>query len=252
MPIFSNLLFGLFSRCKIAKYCENRHRREDKERHSLECAVSQMAIKEPPVSEVEKEASKESEKASKTSEKVPYKVEEVEGKGRGLVATRTLEIGDLVLSEQFFLKLSKGSSSTTSSFSNLDAGVQAKLINLSSPADRYPLLHTHQLLQEKFFNNAVAFDKNEPDAVAVFETLSLINHSCKPNVVWLQTEEDKTRMEVRVCRRIQEGEEILASYASSIAGGFLLRDRRIIQLIPWGFSCRFSPMSFSPHSCLSF
>ena len=103
------------------------------------------------MSEVADQASKESEQALKTSEKVPYKVEEVKGKGRGLVATRTLEIGDLVLSEQFFLKLSDSSSSRSSSFSNLDAEVQAKLMNLSSPADQHPLLHTHQLLQEKFW-----------------------------------------------------------------------------------------------------
>ena len=183
----------------------------------------------------------ESEQASKTSEKVPYKVEEVEGKGRGLVATRTLEIGDLVLSEQFFLKLSKGSSSRTSSFSNLDAGVQAKLMNLSSPADQHPPPYFHQLLQKKFLANAVAAGVDGADSSAVFETLSLINHSCSPNVIWLQTEEDKTRMEVRVCRRIQEGEEIIASYISS---GFLVRDQRRILLSHWGFSCRLGPMSF--------
>ena len=42
-----------------------------------------------------------------------------------------------------------------------------------------------------------------------------------------------------MCRRIQEGEEILASY---IDVGFLLRDQRRIELTPWGFSCRLGPM----------
>ena len=39
---------------------------------------------------------------SQMAEEVPYKLVKIEGKGRGLVATRTLEIGELVLSEKAY------------------------------------------------------------------------------------------------------------------------------------------------------
>ena len=38
-------------------------------------------------------------------ESAAYKLVKIEGKGRGLVSTRNLEVGDLVVSEKAFLKL---------------------------------------------------------------------------------------------------------------------------------------------------
>ena len=67
---------------------------------------------------------------------VAYKLVQFEGKGRGLVATRTLEVGELVLSERAFLKISFKSKIT--SFPRLiefEPEIRAKLMNLSCPAD---------------------------------------------------------------------------------------------------------------------
>ena len=56
-----------------------------------------------------------------------YQVVEVPGKGRGLVATRTLEAGELVLSEKMFLKLDSNSAKDTSVFQKLDPEIKEKL-----------------------------------------------------------------------------------------------------------------------------
>ena len=76
----------------------------------------------------------------------------------------------------------------------------------------------------------------------VFETISMINHSCMPNVVWFPEEADQTRKEVRVCRRIQEGEEIVASYFE--LDELPLRQKRREMLKPRGFLCRLSNFLF--------
>ena len=65
----------------------------------------------------------------------------------------------------------------------------------------------------------------------------MINHSCIPNVAWFTEEEDKTRKEVRVCREIQEGEEILASYIS-LAELPLMQQRMDLLMPTWSFVCR--------------
>ena len=129
-------------------------------------------------------------------EEVPFKLVEIEGKGRGLVATRSLEIGQLVLSEKAFLKVPHRF--YKSFFSCLEPDIQAKLMNLFCPVD------TGQdeilLMIKKFNANAIALDGFS----VVFEMMSMINHSCMPNVAWFSEEDDETQMEVRVCRRIHE------------------------------------------------
>ena len=78
---------------------------------------------------------------------------------------------------------------------------------------------------------------NKSNESAVFEVISMINHSCKPNVAWFTKEEDKMQKEVRVCRKIIEGEEIVASYVN--LGELPLRQQRQELLRPWAFECRY-------------
>ena len=99
-------------------------------------------------------------------------------------------------------------------------------------------LDKNQILLRKF--NANCFEMEDEAApvrqAAVFEMLSMINHSCESNVMWFADEVDKTRIEVRVCRRIKEGEEIVLSYIS--LSSFPLRQQRMDKLKLRGFECR--------------
>ena len=170
-----------------------------------------------------------------------HKVVEIAGKGRGLVASRTLEVGELVVSERQFLKLSSGSEYDIFSFCHLDTEVQEKLMSLSCPprfkdSEATPA----EILQMKFLTNCISVnpDNEKPADSAVFETISLINHSCVPNVAWFTEEEDVARKEVRVCKRIEEGEEILASYID-LSQLPLRQERRDMLMPTWNFVCRF-------------
>ena len=66
-------------------------------------------------------------------EDAPYKMIEIEGKGRGLVATKDLKVGDLVFEEKAFLKLPSEATwaSYRDALSNLKPDIQSKLMNLS-------------------------------------------------------------------------------------------------------------------------
>ena len=226
-------------------YCENRHRREDKERHDKLCSISPQLVPSKVV----------------LAEEVPYKLVEIEGKGRGLVATRTLEVGELVISEKPFLKTTfKNMTDNDMAFFRLleaEPDIRAKLMNLSYSADvEFELFKKFgnwidrlrgedQILLKKFLANAIGSDNDDPDPalqkLAAFETISMINHSCKPNVAWF-TDEDEEEMEGRVCRRIQEGEEIVASYF--VLSELPLRQQRRDMLRLKGFVCRLSYSTF--------
>ena len=76
----------------------------------------------------------------------------------------------------------------------------------------------------------------------------MINHSCVPNVYWFWME-DETTMEIRVLKKIEEGEEIVTTYIHLHSGcEFPLRHHRMRMLLPWKFVCR----SSDPSNTLSF
>ena len=71
----------------------------------------------------------------------------------------------------------------------------------------------------------------------VYRTISRLNHSCAPNVVWSWIKRDKSKVakQVRVIRKIREGEELLVRYWG--AHEFASKDERQDGLSPWDFSC---------------
>ena len=119
--------------------------------------------------------------------------------------------------------------------SRLQPDLRAKLMKLFSPVDAI-LEDESQILCFKFMANRISIG-NKSNESAVFEVISMINHSCKPNVAWFTKEEDKMQKEVRVCRKIKEGEEIVASYVN--LGQLPLRQQRQELLRPWAFECRY-------------
>ena len=105
-------------------------------------------------------------------------------------------------------------------------------------------LDQNQILLMKFQANCFELDGEDEDKAAVFEMLSMINHSCKSNVMWFTEEADKTRREVRVCRKIKEGDEIVLSYIN--LSELPLRQERMDKLRKRGFECRLSLFQILP------
>ena len=129
-------------------YCENKHRKQDRERHDEICNKTQS----------EEISTKNVTLAmSQLGLEAPYKLVEIEGKGRGLVATRTLEIGELVISEKAFLIATKWDIAFR--LLNAEPEIHTKLMNLSScPAEAMPmpmLPENVQILLRKFNSNSI-------------------------------------------------------------------------------------------------
>ena len=79
----------------------------------------------------------------------------------------------------------------------------------------------------------------------VFLKMSRFNHSCRPNAEWLWNKETKTQ-DVRVLRKIKEGEEITLGYTSQWA-----REERRAELENYfNFNCRCEACDISEEEIL--
>ena len=68
----------------------------------------------------------------------------------------------------------------------------------------------------------------------LFETACRINHSCKPNCVWLTTPDGKAK-EIRAIDTIEEGEELTLDYVGEILEPVAQRRQEL--LVTKGFKC---------------
>jgi len=162
--------------------------------------------------------------------KLSYKVSDVgDGKGRGLVATRTIETGEvIVIEEPLLVVYSTENEDILEELTNSSSEVKAGIMSLSDLGDldfgcanffssltledQHPDIKMLEVLMRKFRANMhSAPGESEDDSCAIYETICLINHSCSPNAICVD-HEDGERFEVRACQRILEGEEILVSY----------------------------------------
>jgi len=159
-----------------------------------------------------------------------YKVLDVgDGKGRGLVATRTIEAGEvIVIEEPLLVVYSTDNEDILEELVNSSEEVKARIMSLSDLGDldfgcanffssitlenQHPDMKMLEVLMRKFRANMhSAPGEAEDDICAVYDTICLINHSCSPNALCVD-HEDGERFEVRSCQKILEGQEILVSY----------------------------------------
>ena len=173
------------SRCRSTSYCGAEHLRRDWTRHRATCGL-------------------------------PYRVAQLPGVGRGLVASRALEQGELVISELPVLTVSGDRKVTRliNKFKELSEEKKSMLLGLSDQGeantsfDHLCLEGDELKVARKFAANALSVGDGD---MAVFEIISYINHSCAPNVLWVAGE-DMMSTEVRTCRKVEKGEELVASY----------------------------------------
>ena len=177
-----------------------------------------------------------------------FKQVEIPGKGQGLVATAQLPVGKILIQESPLITANDGPSrdqEIVAKFRLLNDMRKNQLLSLHDPGPTS--------VQEKnlsrpesedkavriFEENCLGLHYKEEDLKmsGLYKTISRINHSCAPNVVWSWIRRDKSKVvkQVRVIREIKEEEELLVRYWG--AHEFASREERQNRLSPWNFNC---------------
>ena len=176
----------------------------------------------------------------------PVAIRDIKDKGKGLVATRSLKQGEVVLQELPLLvgQLTSstawtGAPQVTSllvkklvqTFNNLVPEQQALVLSLHAPEHSESCVN-HPELGEKekrllriFASNNIEIDHHE--RCGLYEVASRINHSCSPNAYWQARSKD-TKLTVRTCQDVAVGEEVVVDYY--IFDNFPTREERMTKI----------------------
>jgi hypothetical protein len=174
----------------------------------------------------------------------PFYQHEFPGKGRGLVANKTLQLGD-----QIFV-------STPILITDPD-------IYHLADSDRLALLHRGvstlpPVSQERFWELMAHFDGDSVDdrittnnfevsidgisQSALFPEIAMLNHDCRPNAAYFFDEKTMSHY-IHAIRPIYPGEEITITYVNNE----LMREARMKRLeANWGFKCACSSCTAHP------
>ena len=151
--------------------------------------------------------------ASRTMSSSLYDVRKIPGKGRGLVARSDIPEGTRILSEKPLLMIPNNMSNE-----QLEARLARDLKALDKSQQRH-FFSLHNSYTDKyvlggiFKTNSMACG-SDLSAIAIFPTISFINHSCLPNshYNWNDTMGMQT---IHVTRDLRAGEEITICYTDS-------------------------------------
>jgi hypothetical protein len=156
----------------------------------------------------------------KQSCKPPFKIEKIPGKGKGMMANTFIPQGTLILSERpiMITNVITDIKDVSSHLDNLRVAVS----KLESKKKRqlFRLYNARPDLQilGLFGSNSISLphtnsktDSAYMPRAAVFPTLSRINHSCAPNVVWSWNDQRNCE-ELRAAVDIAPDSELTASY----------------------------------------
>jgi hypothetical protein len=177
----------------------------------------------------------------------PFYQHEFPGKGRGLVANKTLHRGDQIMASTPILL------------------VDVDLDDLPEP-ERLALLYrgvaslppsTHDLfwtlmgrsetgeadaIDDRITTNYFDLSLSGESLSELFPEIAMINHDCRPNAAYFFDEESMTQY-VHAIRPIYPGEEITITYINNEVA----RERRMKRLrTNWGFNCACSACSAHP------
>lgn len=167
----------------------------------------------------------------------PFSVQDVPGKGKGIVATRAIAQGELVLAEAPLFKQIRSRSNATvlaalSALSDADQRQYFSLANARRGKAPPPI--------GIFETNALPCGDNDPsrgaaaDSAAIFLFGSRFNSSCQPNVsnYW---DERMRKITFWATRAVAAGEELCISYSPGLA---VREERRRWLQAAFGFVCR--------------
>jgi len=155
-----------------------------------------------------------------------FSLVDIPGKGEGLVASANLVPGTIIVEEKPLIVVDSAFAviQVLPKFQALSDDKKTAVMALYDPGDELNTKYRH-LSQDEIDRKVLRiFEANCIDLCShqemninksgLYQTISKINHSCSPNVIWTWIKEDSSKSikQVRVIRDIKAGEEIVASY----------------------------------------
>jgi len=148
---------------------------------------------------------------------------QIPGKGRGLVATRTLAEGVIVIREKPILgvRLTVGDKDERllADFGKLCDTEKARLLQMYDYQDPCGLSSSEgqgdvaaKLIRIVQVNSIRTQEKEGEGTMDVYPTACLLNHSCEPNVHWFPKQGE---IVVNTLEKIEKGEELTVSYLNT-------------------------------------
>lgn len=182
------------------------------------------------------------------TEPAKYKMERIEGKGMGVIATSFINRGELIMANTPSLMIDYGA------FDDLEKeeylALQAKAVDALPEGHRemFMRLSTHdeegdfsylELVERVVNTNAFDIDPDQGDEeqehgfYVVFPEIARMNHDCRPNADYYYDEGRLTQW-IHAVRDISPGEEVTVSYINP-AQSQARREARLHRT--WGFRC---------------
>ena len=136
---------------------------------------------------------------------IPFSIVDISGKGQCLVATDKLVAGTILLTEKPLIVVDTAAavSQVLPQFHALSDDKKTVVLSLYDPGEqlnpKYSLL-TDKEIERKVFRifeaNSIALCSHEEMNInksGLYQTISKINHSCSPNVVWTWIKKDSSK-----------------------------------------------------------
>lgn len=163
---------------------------------------------------------------------IPVMIKEYEGKGRGLVASRNIKIGELIFQDTAVIDVRDIAGPTgervnffvinelkeqMKNMSDQERSDFYKLPQLDRDKEGCPLKSVNEMGREEDFLDELKIYLRNKMSGMIFLTISLANHSCSPNATKGKLFRSDggangQSMEVRAIRNISTGEEVTTFY----------------------------------------
>ena len=181
---------------------------------------------------------------------VPVMVMEFPGKGRGLVAARDIEKGELIFKDEALIKLAVDAvghyvdpdfmTSLKQQIDSLPSEAQAqynKLMTHDKEANIYHVSNSDREVLKLFMANAKTSSLRKSGHSVLHLNITLMNHSCAPNATVVEDEDGS--VELRAFKNISKGEEISICYFGDVKSyGSVLRKWKTALKKDMGFDCK--------------
>lgn len=185
-----------------------------------------------------------------------YKMQEIPGKGMGIVATEHIRSGDLIMANTVSLLVDYGAFTLprekyfelqVSAVDHLPSAHRAAVLALSTHDETHlgHDEHVDKLIATNSFDiyPGDEDEENSDTMFGIFPEISRMNHDCRPNADY-RFEHDTLAQYVTALRDISPGEEITLTYIDPVT----TRTARMERLHrSWGFECSCPLCSLDKH-----